>query len=240
MGRGISSAIRDSREKVGMSQKELAHMLGVSRSLVSNWEKGSPLPSHEMTRNLSAILGVDLPTVIGRFGLGTWVRSERNRRGLSRGELARRAGVSPRTIYHIEAGRTESPQESTVDRLKKVLGRMPPGVTREADAERVAEDFEFRGPFPVSQWKEYVSDGGISCVYAFYDQLKRPVRIGETDDLGRRLKEYEQNYWWFRPPTVESFAFVKMDDPNSRRRTEKVMIKLLGSNAFFNNQGRGV
>src|SRR5712692_4693408 len=108
-----------------MSQKELAHMLGVSRSLVSNWEKGSPLPSQEMTRNLSAILGVDLPTVIGRFGLGTWVRSERNRRGLSRGELARRAGVSPRTIYHIEAGRTESPQESTVNRLKKILGRMP-------------------------------------------------------------------------------------------------------------------
>jgi len=52
------------------------------------------------------------------------------------------------------------------------------------------------------------------------------------------LKEYEHNYWWFRLPTVESFAYVRVDDPEYRRKTEKVMIKLLGSNAVFNTQGK--
>ncbi len=42
-----------------MSRKQLAHMLGVSRSLVSNWERGSLLPNHDMTWDLSAILGVE-------------------------------------------------------------------------------------------------------------------------------------------------------------------------------------
>jgi len=238
MRRGISTTIHENRERVGMSQQELAHMLGVSRSLISNWERGGLLPNHDMTRDLSAILGVDLPTATGEFGLRAWLRGERERRGLSRGELAKRAGVSPLTIYYIETGQTESPQESTVNRLQKVLGRMPRRVTRQVEAGRIVEDFEFRGPFPVSEWKENLGDGSISCVYVFYDKLKRPVRIGETDDLGRRLKEYEQNYWWFRLPTVESFAYVRIDDPEYRRKTEKVMIKLLGSNAVFNTQGK--
>jgi hypothetical protein len=42
--------------------------------------------------------------------------------------------------------------------------------------------------------------------------LNRPVRIGETEDLARRLKEYAENYWWFKRPAVESFAYVIVKD----------------------------
>lgn len=239
MWKGISTAIRENRRKVGMSQKELARILGVSQSLISQWENGSVLPGGEMLERTSGILGVDLPEPTGEFELRTWLRRKREQRRLSRGELAKRARLSPLTIYYIETGRTESPQEATLERLQRVLGRLPSRVTREVKAEGTFEDLEFRGPFPVSEWKENLEEGKTSCVYVFYDQLKRPVRIGETDDLRRRLKEYEQNYWWFRAPTVESFAYVKLNDSDFRRKTEKVMIKLVGGGVVFNTQGKG-
>ncbi len=238
MWKGISTAIRENREKVGMSQREFARILGVSQAMVSQWENGSVLPSGEMSEKISGILGVDLPEPTGEFELRTWLRRKREQRRLSRGELAKRAGLSPLTIYYIETGRTESPQETTVKRLQRVLGRLPRRVIREVEAEGTLEDFEFRGPFPVSEWRENLGEGKTSCIYVFYDELKRPVRIGETDDLRRRLKEYEQNYWWFRTPTVESFAYVKVNDSEFRRKAEKVMIKLVGSNAVFNAQGK--
>jgi len=237
MWKGISVAIRETREKVGISQKELARILGVSQSLVSQWENGSVLPSEEILERSSGILGVDLHEPTGELELKTWLRRKREQRRLSRGELAKRAGLNPLTIYYIETGRTESPQEATLERLQRLLGRFPSGVTREVKAERTLEDFEFRGPFPVSEWKENLEGNKTSCIYVFYDQVKRPVRIGETDDLRRRLKEYEQNYWWFRPPTVESFAYVKVSDSEFRRKAEKVMIRLLGGNIVFNSQG---
>ena len=77
----------------------------------------------------------------------------------------------------------------------------------------------------------------VPAVYVFYDQLKRPVRIGETDDLVRRMKEYEQ-YYWFKSPTAETFAYVVVKERSFRRKTEKVMIKLVGSQAIFNIQDK--
>ena len=98
---------------------------------------------------------------------------------------------------------------------------MPRRVTRQVEAGRIVEDFEFRGPFPVSEWKENLGDGKISCIYVFYDQLKRPVRIGETDDLGRRLKEYEQNYWWFRLLTLRASRTLGLMTPNTDARRRR-------------------
>jgi len=238
MRKSVSTAIRDNREKVGISQKELAHILGVSHRLVSQWENGGARPTNVMVEKITSVLGVDLPETKGEFDLGGWVRREREQRRLTRGDLARRAGISPLTVYFIETGQTETPQELTVSRLQRVLGKLPEGAMEMGDRGGVIEDLGFRGPFPISEWRENLGEGKISCVYVFYDELKRLVRIGETDDLGRRLREYEQNYWWFRPPTVETFAYVKMNDPEFRRKTERVMIKLLGGNAVFNSQGK--
>ena len=111
-------------------------------------------------------------------------------------------------------------------------------LEEEVREERKIEDFKFLGPFPIEQWQENVVGEKVQCIYVFYDQLKRPVRIGETEDLRRRMIEYDKNYWWFRSPTVESFAYVVVTDPEFRRKTEKVMIKLVGEHAIFNIQDK--
>jgi transcriptional regulator with XRE-family HTH domain len=221
-----------------MSQQELAKKIGISQAMISHWENGEREPSPEFREKLSASLGVELGGAKEGITFGEWLKSQREKHGISRGELAKRAGIAPLTIYFIETGRTESPQETTINSLQKVFGVAPGKVSREVETEERIGDFVFKGPFPIAEWKENIGKGTVSCIYVFYDELRRPVRIGQTEDLARRMREYEQNYWWFRPPTVESFAYVTVDDAEFRRKSEKVMIKLVGANAMFNDQDR--
>ena len=56
----MGKAIREGRERLGMSQEALAERLSVSRQAVSKWEMGTSVPSPENRRALSEILGADL------------------------------------------------------------------------------------------------------------------------------------------------------------------------------------
>src|SRR2546422_11417333 len=73
-------------------------------------------------------------------------------------------------------------------------------------------------------------------------RLLRPVEeTGENRRDGRpgeTLEGVRAEQLVVPPSDVESFAYVRMDDADYRRKTEKVMIKLLGSNAVFNTQGK--
>ena len=55
----MSRAIREGRERLGMSQEALAERLSVSRQAVSKWEMGVSVPSPENRRALSELLAVD-------------------------------------------------------------------------------------------------------------------------------------------------------------------------------------
>ncbi len=56
----MGKAIREGRERLGMSQEALAERLSVSRQAVSKWEMGTSVPSPENRRALSEILRADL------------------------------------------------------------------------------------------------------------------------------------------------------------------------------------
>jgi len=49
--------IRSLRKKIGLSQKELAALVGVNRATVSMWEGGKFKPSEEKVRQLAALAG---------------------------------------------------------------------------------------------------------------------------------------------------------------------------------------
>jgi transcriptional regulator with XRE-family HTH domain len=230
----IAAWIKEIREKNKLTQDQLAKKVGVSQPQISNWETGITSPSRDMVENISAVLGIRPPEVIE---LGEWLRKSREKKGLTQSELAKQAGISQLAISFIETGKTESPQQATIERLEKVLGPLPSTLTKEVKEER-GKDFEFLGPFPATNWEENVGAGKIPCIYVFYDYLKRPVRIGETEDLRRRIREYQMNYWWFKYPIVDSFAYVIVGDAEFRRNTEKLMIKLVGEHAIFNTQDK--
>lgn len=167
---------------------------------------------------------------------GKWLRETRKERSMSQEELARRDGLSYLTISYIETGRTQSPRPSTVEKLQRALEEdIPAEAEQDLQLEQKLAGFgDYYGPFPREDWEEHAEE--VACVYAFYDSVGRPVRIGETGHLRTRMRQYKDDCWWFREPTVETFAYVVMDDEETRKRIEKILIKLVGSRAIFNRQ----
>lgn len=73
----MGKAIREGRERLGMSQEALAERLSVSQQAVSKWEMGTSVPSPENRRALSEILGADLQVeteAVPSVPLGRWKR----------------------------------------------------------------------------------------------------------------------------------------------------------------------
>lgn len=56
--------LKCARKYVNMTQRQVAGSLGVVESCYANWEQGRTEPSIEMLRKLSAVLKVDLDTLI--------------------------------------------------------------------------------------------------------------------------------------------------------------------------------
>ncbi len=200
---------------------------------MSQIETGSYEPSGKVAEKILKLSEVSPKTEID---FGEWLRAERARAGLTQAELAKKAGISQLTISFIETGKTESPQRATVEAVEKVLGKLPTKLQSEITEESKLEGIgQYLGPFPIDEYKPNVGDL-TPGIYVFYDSLKRPVRVGQTDDLRRRIFEYKRDTWWCRLPTVESFAFITVKDEKLRKQVEAVMIKLVGDNAIFNIQ----
>ena len=93
------------REDGGMSQGELAKVLGVTRQTVSKWEADVCRPKANVLQALCGLFGVDMsyftgvevsPQQIGT--LGEFIRKLRRRAKLSQGQFAERMGVSRQMI----------------------------------------------------------------------------------------------------------------------------------------------
>jgi predicted transcriptional regulator len=74
-----------------------------------------------MSTNLTRLATIPLRM---RF-LGEEMKRLRNERFLSQRDLARKAGVSPTTIMHLETGESVDPRLSTVRKVAEALGVDP-------------------------------------------------------------------------------------------------------------------
>lgn len=70
---GIHDRIKEAREQAGISQTELARLLGVTRSACSQWESsGGTAPRRERLEQLAQLLGVSFEWLAtGRGGGGS-------------------------------------------------------------------------------------------------------------------------------------------------------------------------
>ena len=106
--------------ELGLTQHTLAMKLGCVYATVAAWESGASGPLAACWPAIEAVLGSGL--VPERDGLPGQVRAARLRLGLTQEELARQAGVDPRTVRHVETGRHQSSRR-TMQRLGEVLGQ---------------------------------------------------------------------------------------------------------------------
>lgn len=107
----FSQFLQTRRNKLGLSQKELAEKLGYSTQLISNWERGISMPDLLCWGELSSILEINIDSLLecepsagenkevfdaSRFSEG--LKERRKIKGLSQSALASKIHVSTKTI----------------------------------------------------------------------------------------------------------------------------------------------
>lgn len=60
----FGEAIKEKREKLGLTQQELAEKLFVSRQTVCRWENGSRCPDLVMAKKIALVLGISMDELI--------------------------------------------------------------------------------------------------------------------------------------------------------------------------------
>lgn len=161
----------------------------------------------------------------------TWLAEARGKAGLTRQQLAKKARISPQTIYLIETGKIANPRESTVNTLTEALGRDPSQVVQAqiAAAGTIKGVGEFRDFDPHNEVDVPVVPG----VYVFYDVSDRPIYVGKGKTIRARVKDHADKFW-FKLPIVQTAAYVEIRDPALRDQVETLLIKFLKKNAIIN------
>jgi transcriptional regulator with XRE-family HTH domain len=232
--------LRARRTTLGLSQASLGGSVGVTQATISNWESGRSSPSGEQVAALRDVLGTVPPggqsagAAPSDGGYGDWLSAARVEQGLSRAELAARSGVSAPQIWNIETGATGNPRASTRAKLEGALGVSPPralveAVQHEAEIGGVGQFVDF-DPHDES---DFPSEPGV---YVFYDISDRPVYVGQSGDIRKRIRGNHLEKFWYRPPIVEKASYVRVDDQTLRRQLENTLIKFMKSNAVINQK----
>lgn len=241
----LGTRLRDARVRAGLTQGELADKVGANQASVSQWEIGRATPRPRALAKLRAVLDLDGGEAAsaqdkddgdeagGASPFGAWVARTRQAQGLTVNELASKSGLSLPAIYGIEAGRTQNPQQTTRRRLTAALGQEPSQETvdvTESDAR--IPDVGVLTDFDPHDARDLPVEPGI---YVLYDISERPVYVGESDNIKRRIRTHEDKFW-FKRPIVETAAYVRIDDKTLRKQVEATMIRFLRSNAVINKQ----
>ncbi len=121
----LGERVRLIREDKNISLTELARIVDISVSYLSEIERGNVQPAVNTLRKIAESLEVSPSNLIGREGsIGYRLRSIREEFGLTQAELAGRAGVSAGLIGQIELGKVQ-PSLKTVEKIATVLGTSP-------------------------------------------------------------------------------------------------------------------
>ena len=87
-GTGIGTGIRIQRERLGMSQQDLAQACMVSRQTISNWETGKTLPDIQSMAYLAEVFGVTVDDLVNQVAP----------------ELGKRVSVDKRELLRLTLG----------------------------------------------------------------------------------------------------------------------------------------
>jgi transcriptional regulator with XRE-family HTH domain len=241
--KSIAVWIRRNRTANGMTQSELAEKLGYSNATpISNWERRASKPNTATVEELEALFGrfddggskeafteVDLD----QSNFSQWLLEHRKRHGLTLNSLSEKSGVNVTTIWQIENGRINYPQEKTRAKLFKALGGKPFDLGKPEVIEDNEEMGKGLGEF--LQFNPHDKDDwpNVSGVYVLYDISDRPIYVGKGSPIKNRIKDHKSRQWYVKP-FVEKGAFIEIRDNGLSSSLEKILIKFMKSNAMVN------
>lgn len=231
----IGDWIKKSRLRYGWTQAEVAGKIGVNIGVVSHWERGTRQPNTENRKSLEDLLG-PIDTAIDFDGeFGRWLNQEIEKQNISRNELSQKSGVHPVTIDNLIRGRTENPHSETMRKLAGALGHSEKESVGSEVIEETERSKEIPGLGSFEGFSPYVKGEIPDCagIYVLYDVTDRPVYVGQTKEISRRIKEHHDKFW-FKLPIVEKGAYIEVPDKDLRVKLEKFLIKFLKNIAVIN------
>lgn len=181
--------LRDRREALGISRKQLADMLGLTPSAIGNYEKGGSFPQGDVLLRIFDCLETDPNSLFqDSFRGGNWALSQPERtllekyRGLSpKGRETVRAVVDALCDYRddLEAGQPEKePRLIPLYRSPAAAGYAAPVFGEDFDSIPVTDDVPQAAEFAVriqgDSMAPYIPDGSV--VYVNRD----PLRAGDV------------------------------------------------------------
>ena len=120
----FGSRLKALRKKAGLTQEELADVLGISYMTVRRWEAGKASPRVEDIPSIAQALGVpeaDLLDTNASIPFGANLKALRRKAGLTQSQLADKIGVSLLTLFRWEKDERQ-PRMSEIKALAKALG----------------------------------------------------------------------------------------------------------------------
>jgi transcriptional regulator with XRE-family HTH domain len=115
------TAARRARERAGLTQAELAILIGVTDGGVSAWESGTRAPTGRNLVALARVLSTPPIELLNLREDELRLADVRALYGLSGDEVASRVGIGTSTLYDVERG-DRRPTGRTLDQLAKLYG----------------------------------------------------------------------------------------------------------------------
>ena len=146
----------------------------------------------------------DIERKSGPSEFGRWLYETRTEQKLMVGELADKAGTSWAQVYNLESGRSQNPQAATRKKLTDALGKEPTAeVVKATEESATVEDVGEFVDFDPHDEAGLPEEAGV---YVFYDISDRPLYVGQSSDIRRRIMQSHVEKFWFRAPVVQSAA----------------------------------
>lgn len=119
-----ASALRDARERAGLTQGQLARLIGVAGGeRISRWELGASTPRGVTVSKLAKALGIRVVDLLDDIDGPADLRLLRLEAGYDSREVARRAHLATATYIRWEAGAfRRMPHDADLTPLAGVLG----------------------------------------------------------------------------------------------------------------------
>ncbi|RLG05747.1 MAG: transcriptional regulator [Thaumarchaeota archaeon] len=116
----LGDHLRKKRLELGLLQKDVAKILGVSQDTIYNWENNRTSPSLRSIPKIIEFLGY-IPYDIQGLSPGEELRLLRRILGLSQEKLAKKLGIDPSTLWRWEKGKRKPPGD-ILENLKRAIG----------------------------------------------------------------------------------------------------------------------
>ena len=131
---GYDYDVKGLRERLGLSQNELARLLDMAVSAVARWEQGVRKPSPDAIGKMERLAQKGPPEELKRPALAPdRLRSLRAQLGLSQQALAERLGVSVQSIHRWETGKAV-PKRSAIKKIEALERRVRRGRSKSGPA----------------------------------------------------------------------------------------------------------